>query len=248
VFVLATIALGLFAIVVTPRESGNTSATAPPEQIEPARMIEGLHDWTVRRALGTVQFYVIVGAYTIYLLVNTTAHGFGVEHLVERGIDQRAAAEIMSLEAFIGAAVALVGGIVGEKIGPKNLLLVAMAFLVVGMAGLAEARGWGLMMVYAVGMGVGFGLTFIAATVLLINYFGKRPNLELYSIMCLISTSAALGPAVGGWLRDIFGGFGMLFIFCGAASLVMLVLTWFIKPPVFAKFPTSGALVDAPAE
>ena len=248
VFVIATLLLGLFAILVTPGDSAASPATAPPEQVEPTQMIEGLHDWTVRRALGTAQFYVIVGAYTIYLLVNTTAHGFGVEHLTERGIDPKAAAGIMSLEALIGAGVSIVGGMAGERIGPKRLLIIALVFLVFGMAGLAEARGLGLMLVYAVGMGVGFGLTFIAATCLLYNYFGKGPNLELYSIMSLISTSAAIGPAVGGWTRDVFGSFTMLFILCGVASVLMLLATWFMRPPVFARLPLTGALADAPAE
>ena len=62
------------------------------EPAGPAELIEGLHDWTVRRALAAPQFYVIVGAYTMYLLINTTAHGFTVEHLTERGIAPKVAA------------------------------------------------------------------------------------------------------------------------------------------------------------
>ena len=101
---------------------------------------------------------------------------------------------MLSLEALIGAGVSLIGGIAGEKIQPKTLMLIALFALTLGMAGLAEARGYALMLVYAVGMGIGFGLTFIASAMLLLAYFGKAPNLRLYSIMSLMSTSAALGP------------------------------------------------------
>ena len=233
VFAAAAVALGLFGALVTPKgaEVEGAPAAAPPEQAEPAAMIAGLHDWTVQRALATPQFYVIVGAYTMYLLVNTTAHGFGVEHLVERGFDHNTAAAVMSLEALIGAGVSSVGGVLGEKVKAKTLLIVAMVALTIGMVALAEASGYLLLLTYALGMGIGFGLTFLASTMMLFNCFGKRPNLELYSIMCLISTSAALGPAVGGWARDAFGGFTPLFLLCGGSTLVMLVAIAFMRPP-----------------
>ncbi len=217
------------------RSTVNPAAGLPPEQVGPAALIEGLHDWTVRRALATPQLYVIVGAYTMYLLVNTTAHGFAVEHLTERGVSPRIAAGMLSLEALVGAMIAVVGGVAGEKISPKTLLLVALAALTVGMAGLAAAHGYALMLVYALGVGIGYGLSFIASTMLLLNYFGRKANLELYSIMCLISTLAALGPALGGWARDTLGSFSGVFLLCALATLSMFVATGFLRPPAAAR-------------
>jgi MFS family permease len=99
------------------------------------------------------------------------------------------------------------------------------------MTALAEARGYGLMLVYALGVGIGYGLSFLASTMLLLTYFGKRPNLELYSLMCLISTSAAIGPAFGGWARDTLGSFSGMFLLCAAVTFAMLVATLFLAPP-----------------
>ena len=110
-------------------------------------------------------------------------------------------------------------------------MVVALVASTVGMAGLAEAHGLALMMVYAVGVGLGWGLSFVAPVMLLLTYFGRRPYLELYSIMCLLSTSAALGPAVGGWVRDVMGGFEPVFWACTAASALMLVATVLMRPP-----------------
>jgi MFS family permease len=243
VFVMLAVASGLFAAATTTgRFDLEPSDIIPPEQVDPVELIEGLHDWTVRRALMTWQFYVIVAGYTMYLLINTTAHGFAVEHLTERGVDPNVAAGMLSVEALIGAGVSLIGGIVGEKMSPKTLMLIALFALTLGMAGLAEARGYGLMLVYAVGMGIGFGLTFIASTMLLITYFGKKANLELYSIMSLMSTSAALGPAVGGWARDAFGGFVGLFMVCAATAAIMLVATWFMHRPTLQQDPQTSPL------
>jgi MFS family permease len=240
-FVIASATVGSFAAVVSTAGRGrepNAAADIPPEQVGPGALIGGLRDWTVRRALATPQFYIIVGAYTMYLLINTTAHGFAVEHLTERGIAPKAAAAMLSLEAFVGAILGVVGGVIGEKVGPKVLLIVSLVALIAGMTALAEARGYALMLVYALGVGIGYGLSLLAATMLLLTYFGKRPNLELYSLMCLISTSAAIGPACGGWARDTLGSFSGMFLLCAAVTFAMLVATVFLKPPK----PSAGAM------
>ncbi len=238
VFVAASALAGSLAVATTPgRQEAEPPPARPPEQLEPAAVIHGLSDWTVRRALKSWQYYVIVGAYSVYLLINTTTHGFAVEHLVERGVDARAAAGMLSLEALIGAALAVVGGVVGERIPAKWLMIVALTATTIGMAGLAEARGWDLMLVYALGMGMGFGLSLLAATMLLLDYFGKRANLELYSIMSVISTSAAIGPAFGGWARDAMGSFSGMFLLCAAAAVAMLAVACFLRPPAIDGRP-----------
>ena len=232
VFAAASALAAGLAVATTPgRQEDEPPPALPPEQLEPAQMIHGLRDWTVRQALRSWQYFVIVGAYSVYLLINTTTHGFAVEHLVERGVDPRAAAGMLSLEALVGAALAVVGGVIGEKVPAKWLLIVALTATTIGMVGLAEARAWGLMLVYVFGMGMGFGLSFLASTMLLLGYFGKRANLELYSIMSVISTSAAAGPAFGGWARDATGSFSGMFLLCAAVAVLMLVVACFLRPP-----------------
>jgi MFS family permease len=244
-FVALSLVAGAAAILTTPgRRDESRHKTAAPEQPGPAEVIEGLKDWTVRRALSTPQFYVIVGGYTTYLLVNTTAHGFAVEHLTERGVSASAAAFMLSLEALIGSGVSVLGGMLGEKLSPKRLMIAALAALTLGMAGLAEARGWGLMSVFAVGVGLGFGLSFVASTMLLFDYFGRGPNLELFSIMCMLSTTAALGPAFGGWARDTLGSFSQMFLLCAGVTVLMLLATLFMTPPVRRPAPAAGLVAE----
>ncbi|MGH7009941.1 MAG: CynX/NimT family MFS transporter [Caulobacteraceae bacterium] len=237
VFAAGAAVLGLFAVAASPgREGSQGPETAP---IATGAAAPDRSEWTVPRGLATVQFYVIVGAYTMYLLINTTAHGFAVEHLMERGISRDAAAFMLSLEALIGAAVSVIGGIAGEKVRPKTLLIVCLIAIIIGMSALAWARGWPLMLVYAFGVGIGFGLSFVASTMLLLTYYGRRPYLELYSVMCLISTAAAIGPAVGGWARDALGSFSDAFLLCAGLAFLMLIATIFMRPP---SLPARSAL------
>jgi MFS family permease len=248
-FVVLSVASGLFAAFAAPLRPDRNSdhPTEPPEQVGPVELVAGLEDWTVRRALTTPQFYIIFGGYTTFLLINTTAHGFAVEHLIERGVSANAAAVMLSLEALIGVGVAIVGGVLGEKVSAKTMMIICMAAVSMGMIALAEAHGWALMLVYAVGVGIGYGLSFVAPTLLLLNYFGKRANLELFSIMCLLSTVAALGPWFGGWARDALGSFEDMFLLCSGVTLVMLLATISMKPPIL-KVAEGPLPVRSPAE
>ncbi|MHB8528896.1 MAG: MFS transporter [Caulobacteraceae bacterium] len=230
-FVAAAVVLAAFAAIVSPNRIDAPEAEAELATADPHQLIQGLRDRPIKRALATSQFYVIVGAYTMYLLINTTAHGFAVEHLVERGISRNAAAFMLSIEALIGAVVSVIGGVIGEKVKAKTLLVVCLVALIAGMVALGVARAWPMMAIYALGVGIGYGLSFVASTMLLLTYFGRRAYLELYSIMCLISTAAALGPAVGGWARDNLGSFAGVFYLCAFAALVMLVATALMAPP-----------------
>ncbi|HEY1448798.1 MAG TPA: MFS transporter, partial [Caulobacteraceae bacterium] len=75
-FVAASAVLAVFAAAASPdRIEHDPADEIPPDQADPAQLLGDLSEWTVRRALGASQFYVIVGGYTMYLLINTTAHG-----------------------------------------------------------------------------------------------------------------------------------------------------------------------------
>ena len=224
-FAAASALSGLFAALVA------DPAALPGEPAPSSEMQGGSSGWSVRRALATPQFAVIVGAYSVYLLINTVAHGFAVEHLSEVGVAPGRAAGMLSLEALVGALVSLVGGVLGERIDAKTLLVVALGALAASMAALATARGTPLMLAYALCMGIGYGLSFLASTLLLLRFFGQASNLELYSIMCLISTAAAIGPLLVGWARDALGGFGGVFLLCAATALGTMLVSLLLTPP-----------------
>ena len=248
-FVAMSFVIGLFAIFNTPvRRDPGQHVSAVPEQVGPGELVDGLKDWTVRRALLTPQFYLIVGVYTTYLLINTSAHAFATEHLIERHISKADAAFMLSLEAFIGVGVSLLGGWLGERMSTKALMLICMGSVAVGQFALAIAYDWSMMGVFAVGVGIGYGLSFTPPTVMLLKYFGKGPNLELFSIMCLLSTVAAFGPAIGGSARVLTGSFEGLFLVCGAITLAMFAATaLFMRPPVL-KTISSTLAAPGPAE
>lgn len=219
---VALIAAAVLAAVLVGRiEEGR----AEPEA---ARAADG---WSVRAALATPQFWIVTLAYSTYLFAETTVSSLSVAHLGGLGIGAALAGGLLSAQALLNAFSRAVGGALGERFGERRLAVGALALMAVGMAALAVARTWPGFAVYVLGVGLGYGVSFLATTVLLLKWFGRRRNLELFSIMCLVSTVAALGPVLGGWAHDRTGSFAPVIWGCAGSALLFAVVLAFTPPP-----------------
>ncbi|WP_184717425.1 MFS transporter [Caulobacter sp.] len=197
------------------------------------------HEWTVKQALRTPQFYILVAAYFSHLLVGVTVASVSVSHLTELGVAAGVAsvaaaalaAKMLSLESLMQTLARLAGGALGDRIDPRWLLVFAQGMLVAGLLALAHAATPALMLVYAIGTGIGFGLTVLAVTVLLLNYYGRQSNLELFSLTCLVGAVSAAGPFVAGAMRDRLGSFSPTFQLFAAVTAVVFVAVLAMRPP-----------------
>jgi MFS transporter, OFA family, oxalate/formate antiporter len=178
--------------------------------------------WTLRAALQTPQFWIIAAAYAAFLFCGITANSVSVAHLTQHGVALAMAGGMMSIEALLNAGARLAGGILTRFVSAKTLLAVSLFSLVVGLLALGAARDVPMMLVYAAGIGIGYGLTFFAASILLLDYFGRGPYLELFATVNLISTVGAVAPTLAGLTRDHTGSFTPFFL--ALSVLVALVL------------------------
>lgn len=195
--------------------------------------------WTARQALRTPQFYIIAAAYTSFLLVGISVNSFAVAHLTESGFAASIAVGALSFQALLNALSRAVGGIAGEVLEPKKLLIGSLLAIILGLVGIAYAGSWLSLVFFVCGIGIGYGLTFITTSVLLSNYFGREPFLELFSIINLISTTACFGPVLGGVLKDRLGDFTSAFLMYGAAPVLVLAFAIFMRPPRLADVKAS---------
>jgi MFS family permease len=138
---------------------------------------------------------------------------------------------MMSLQALLNAGARLAGGLLTRFVNARILLAVALALLIVGLLALAQAQGVPMMLVYAAGIGIGYGLTFFAATILLLDYFGRGPYLELFATVNLISTVGAVAPTLAGLTRDHTGGFAPFFISLAVLVSLVLLAVVMMRPP-----------------
>ncbi len=196
-----------------------------------SRIYRTTEDWSVKQALATPQFYILVAAYFSHLLCGVTVASLSVAHLTELGVAAGVAGAMLSFESLMQMAGRIGGGLVGDRIDPRFLLVFALGAQVVGAAALSVAHTYPLMIVYAVGTGLGFGITVLAVTVLLINYYGRGHNLEIFSLTALVGAVSALGPVIGGVMRDALGGFALTFQLYAAIIFVVFLAALFMRPP-----------------
>ena len=187
--------------------------------------------WTVGRALRTWQFYLIAATYTSFLWCGITVNSFAVAHIEERGFGMTVAVSLLSTMAFVNAFSRFIGGAAGEWLEPKRLLIGSLIIMVLGVISLSIATSWVWLILFVVFVGVGYGMTFLASSVLLSNYFGRGPYLELFSVVNLISTIACLAPFIAGAVKDFTGSFTPAFLIIAAPVIVILLFTLMMKPP-----------------
>lgn len=214
---------GVASLAVAPEWS---RADDPDDAVSP-----GHEGFGVREALSTPQFWIVTFAYTAYLLLGVTVNYASVEHLTERGFAPATAAALLSAENLLNAVSRALGGWAGERVDARRLTLIGLVALPIGATALAFAHGPGLATLYVICAGMGYGLAYLATPVLLLAYFGRRRNLELFSLMCLVSTAAAVGPWLAGVSKDRAGGFAPALLAFSGVALLALATVAVMRPP-----------------
>jgi cyanate permease len=213
----------LAALLVDARTDVSAAAEADPD-ISP-------ESWTARAAMKTVQFWVLAAAYSAFLFCGITANSVSVAHLIQQGVTAMLAGSMIGISGVLNAAARLAGGLLTRFVNARLLLLASLACLIIGLVALSQARSVPMMLVYAAGIGVGYGLTFFASSILLLNYFGRRPYLELFSTVNLISSVGAVAPFLAGLSRDRLGAFTPFFLGLSALVAVVLAAAALMRPP-----------------
>lgn len=187
--------------------------------------------WTVKDATRTHQFAFLAAAYSAFLICDISVNAASPSHLKEIGSSPELVAWLMSIWALLNVGARLAGGILSAFVGARLLLIGALGLLATGMAALALGNSPALLTLFVIGIGAGSGLTFFASTILLLDYFGRKPNLELFSLLNLISTIGSAAPWAAGFTRDASGSFAPFFLAIALAMAAMTLLALFLKAP-----------------
>jgi len=227
VWIVSAVATLLTALLAAIAVDARADVAAAAEQ-DPEITRES---WPVAAALRTPQFAVLAAAYSVFLFADITVNAFSIQHLMAHGVGETAAVSLLSLGALINAGGRLGGGLLSRVMDAKPLLVLALLLLAGGLLALCVGGGPLMLLLYAGGIGIGSGLTFFASTILLLDYFGRKPNLELFATVNLISTVGSVGPAFAGLVFDHSGSFVPAFLILATLVAVILVAAVRMKPP-----------------
>lgn len=232
---------GLLAIRDAPEAHLPADATAAGEAAsEPG--------WSAASARRTPHFMLVVSAYVLMTLGATTMHSSAVPHLVNLDVTRMAAAVLLSLVALASAFAKGAGAWVCEAVGAQRLLIGTLLCYAGGLVALSVASSQPVGYLFAVLFGLGWGGTYLATHVLLIEWFGRRPSAKLLALMHLWNTAATVGPLAAGMMADALGSFaGIFWIYAGLALALAATLLW-LRAPVEGDVAAAPTLVPAADE
>lgn len=201
---------------------------------------EGQGVWTPRHAMLTPQFLLIAAAMASTMACVTTTSAVIVMHLVKLGDTPADAAFVFSALALTATLVKAVSGWLCERYRPVLLTAAGLLVQAVGIAILGYAGDAFLRYGAAITFGIGWGLTYVAGTVVLLRYFDGRTGSKILSAVWFLTSIAAAGPPLAGKVADLYGTFAPVFVGLAILSALLAI------PIVLMRAPTlrAGAISD----
>lgn len=223
-------------------------ATLKSSAVETALPAAGSNGWTYRQALRTRQFYLVAASMTLTLAGLTTIHSVAITHLTQLGAAQAFAAFALSVMALVTTIAKGISGRLCEKVPPQWLLAGGLMLQAIGVVIFAGSAAALPVYVFALTFGAGWGLTFVASNVLVLEYFGRLIGSQVLAMVWMLTTTAAAGPLVAGAIADRFGTFAPIFYLYALLMLIVAAFTAFMGRPVLAGAAAAVEGEAAPAQ
>jgi MFS family permease len=200
-------------------------------------------EFTVAEALRSPQ----LAAIALTHLACCAAHSGPIFHMVtnaiDHGVSPMAATTVLSVAGFASLTGRVVCALVADRVGVKATLLATLSLQALAITlylGTRELAGF-----YALSLMFGFayGGVMPLYAVLVREYFGPRIMGAAFGAVAFASTlGMALGPWVGGWLYDTYGGYFWLFLASFAIGVGAVAIAVTFRPPRARPIIALGAV------
>ncbi|CAN5433215.1 cyanate transporter [soil metagenome] len=227
VMAASALVLGLFCLFAI----RDLPADAPGQVAAPAVPAENGIVYTVGQAIRTWPFIWISLAMLVIQTSITTVHSILVPHVMLIGGSTDSAAFAMMLVGLFGTIAKGVSGAISERSSPKHLFTAGIAFQAIAFGLLYFWNDTTSADVFAVLLGIGWGLSWLTAHVLLLRWFGSSASGGISAIANLVTTFAVIGPTAAGRVKDETGGFAPIFMVFGLLLLAATIAALLMRAP-----------------
>jgi MFS family permease len=204
---------------------------------------DGEPDSTIRDALRSRSFWFLGLSHSAGITAWGALQVHQIPALVDIGIDELAAAGILSYTLVVAAAGRLIGGFMGDLLGPRKVVAVAFVCQGIAVAILAYATSLTQVMVFATIFGVAFGTRGTLMTVLRAEVFGRKNFSRLAGLMDpLSSVSVLISPLFAALVYDSLGSYQNAFLVLAIVNASGALLLLGIRLPTRARdIPVTSA-------
>jgi MFS family permease len=166
-------------------------------------------DWAYWDMLRSPRFIVIAIAMVLTQTCMITVSSVTPSHFAHLGWSAGFAGGILGLQGLVGTAATGVSGWLSEKFEPRLMLVAALIAEAVGMLLLGWAGSVWQVYAFVIAFGVGWAVSCLAVTVLLVESFGNRAGTAALATIFTFAGAAALGPSAAGMIADATGSFSL---------------------------------------
>ncbi len=248
------IAAGLFALAIgipialmmksRPEDQGLLPDGATPQEAGGAGEVEAVasaEDRTsIRQVLRSRSFWFLAAAHGASIVTWGALRVHQIPALVDIGLDEQMAANIFSLTITVSAVGRLLGGFLGDYLGARRVLFIAIISQATAMVGLVFASTLTHAIIIAVVFGIAFGARGTLMTLLRGEVFGRKNFSRLAGIMDPLSTIGSVtAPMFAAWVYVTYGSYESAFLVLAVVGAIGALLLFGITIP---KRPKAGTL------
>ena len=181
-------------------------------------------DFTVKEALRTVTYWMLMGTISLRLFVTVALNTHFIPILVWRGVSEATGAYLVSLFAFSTIFTMLGMGWMGDRWNKSLLCSLCIVPSIVAMVGLAFSQAAPIIYFFPIALAITMGIAPLNWA-LIGDFFGRRAYATLRGIMGIgYGTATFVSPVYAGWVYDTTGGYRLVLI---TFSIVLLVAASF---------------------
>ena len=224
----------------SPEERGLKPDGGPgkAKNVEPDGLPEAFFDevdFTVKEALKTFTFWLLTLCISLRILVTVALTAHMIPILVWKGMDEAAAAYLVSLYALLTIISMLVIGWIGDRFKKQMLCCVCLLFTVVCLIWQTVSSAGVSLYLLPVGMAIAMGSVPLNWS-LIGDFFGRRSYARLRGIMLIgVGITTFISPVYAGWVFDRTESYTMVLISFSGMLVVPAVLFSILRPPAPPK-------------
>ncbi|SHP80919.1 major facilitator transporter [Mycobacteroides abscessus subsp. abscessus] len=165
-------------------------------------------DWTLKEAMKTKTFWVVLTCVGIPALVNTAMTFHLLSIFGQNQLSPQLAATVLSLMAIVGFPISFISGFIVEKVKTSILLLTVFVMELVTLFILTQVNSVAIGILFGVLWGFGSGIERITLNIVWPNYFGRKYLGSISGIAAMVMVvGSACGPLPLGLGYDFFQGY-----------------------------------------
>ena len=178
-------------------------------------------DFSVKEALRTVTYWMLMGTISLRLFVTVALNTHFIPILVWRGVSETTAAYLVSLFALSAIFAMLLMGWVGDRWNKSLLCSLCIVPTIGVLVGLTLSRAAPLIYFFPIALASTMGIAPLNWA-LIGDFFGRQAYATLRGIMGICYGMATfISPVYAGWVYDATGSYKLVLI---TFSIILLVV------------------------